>query len=212
MQLSNVIAQKNEVYELKWDLSHIVGDLEYDAWLEKDIEGIKKSRFWRTQLLTLPKEPVKFESFEDILENTDYPYSRERWPIMSMFMLDTLLAVQDFPNQVIPLTMIDVTGIWNESAKDFLRSGKEIYNFVAVHLIEHLDIFNWDESIYVPSTILENSVDSVEKMVLKQPLNGYPPLFRIKTCPTHLYVSAEARTALESANIKGVKFSELENS
>ena len=50
---------------------------------------------------------------------------------------------------------------------------------------------------------------SFDKLVLREPEGGLPPLFRISSSKGMLLASADARSALESAGIRGVTFKRL---
>jgi hypothetical protein len=229
----------HQAYEISHDDSHREGygetELpEYDAWLI-EFPGFKEVKigFWSPQVVTIGgskgylvreegtdglwrttqfylPERIEFESVGNFLmihdlrrtRVTDYPYNREGWPIMSKRMLETLLSVREFHHQVIPIVMLDAfTPIEFE----------ENHDYVAVQLLEHQDVFDWGKSVYERDPELPNGVDSLEKLVLKELSEGLPPLFRIATTPLKnlLYVSAEGRTALEAAGIRGVNFIEL---
>jgi hypothetical protein len=91
------------------------------------------------------------------------------------------------------------------------RSEKEDHRFIAVQLLEHLDIFDWENSVYEPDLTRTDLVDSIDKLVLKQPQDGFPPIFRLSVYPYVLFVSGKARMALEQVGIRGVVFEEIEN-
>jgi hypothetical protein len=183
---------------------------DYDAWLVSpsiDWSSVKHS-FWRTNLLHLP-DRIEFESIGNFLmihdlrrtRVTDFPRNREGWPIMSKRMLEALLSVREFSHQVIPIVMLDAfTPIEFE----------ENHDYVAVQLLEHQDVFDWEQSVYERDPDRPTMLDSCRRVVLKVPSNGLPPLFRIATVPldTRLYVSSEGRAALEEAGIRGVNFIE----
>jgi hypothetical protein len=90
-------------------------------------------------------------------------------------------------------------------------SGTENDNFIAVQLLEHLDLLDWENSIVEPSFILPDQIMGVQKLVLKETTYPLPPLFRLSAYPTALLASSQARIALEEAGIKGVVFKEIEN-
>jgi hypothetical protein len=120
-------------------------------------------------------------------------------------MLNALLSVRDFPHQVIPIVMIDrAVG----DSKEF----DENHDFVAVQLLEHQDVFDWEKSVYKRNPERSDIIDRLDKLVLKIPQHGLPPLFRIAAIPlrTRLFISAEGRAALEQAGIKGLWFVDLE--
>jgi hypothetical protein len=195
----------HQAYELDHDIDHLVGDLEYDAWLvnPSEYENILWD-FWEPGRLDLP-DNIEFDCDGARLLVSDYPYGKERWPIMSKRMLDTLLTVKDFPHQIIPIVMKDI----------FVPPQfDESHDFVAVQLLEHQDVFDWDNSVYETGPVRPEAVDplSIEKLVLREPEGGFPPVFRIKDFDTALYVSAAGRAALEAAGIKGIRFVQLRGS
>ena len=146
---------------------------------------------------------IQMEGLMLHFEGIDYLYTRPDLPVMSKRMLSVLRSVRDFPHQTIPVVIEDT-----EAAKgDWLRrSGKVSTDYVAVQLLEHLDIFDREKSIYEPNFLDPNNVGDVEKLVLKVPELGLPPIFRITDKSTRLYVSPEAKTTLEEAGITGIRF------
>jgi hypothetical protein len=162
---------------------------------------------WHTVEFRLP-EKIEFETVGSIIHQTDYPYCKPQWPIMSKRMLDTLLAVGEFPHQTIPVTMIDIE-YYGGPLGEQSAPGERIEDFVAVQLLEHLDLFDWDRSVYTLKPHRADRIDRIKRMVIKELDGGLPPLFRIETCCTDLYVSPQGRAALEAADIKGVSFINL---
>ena len=146
---------------------------------------------------------IRMEGLMLHFEGIDYLYTEPDIPVMSKRMLSVLRSVTDFPHQTIPVVIEDT-----EAAKgDWLRrSGKVSTDYVAVQLLEHLDIFDREKSIYEPNFLDPNNVGDVEKLVLKVPELGLPPIFRITDKSTRLYVSPEAKTTLEEAGITGIRF------
>jgi hypothetical protein len=47
-------------------------------------------------------------------------------------------------------------------------------------------------------------------MKLKKPINGFPPLFRLDESRSKLFISEEAKRALELSDIKGCIFEPIE--
>jgi hypothetical protein len=155
------------------------------------------TRFYRTKSIeTL--EPILLNGHDTIIPNTDFPYTMPRLPIMSKRMLDVLLTVGNFPHQILRVEIASF-----EDANIIYRQ------FVAVQLLEHLDVFDWVNSVYEMSTLIPGFIESIDKLVLKEPIGGFPPIFRIGADETLLYVSARARAALEQAGIRGVEFRNL---
>jgi hypothetical protein len=143
-------------------------------------------------------EPIVLRGHDAIISTTDYPYTMPTLPIMSQQMLETLLRVGDFPYQILPVEIVsfeDVNVVYRQ--------------FVAVQLLEHLDVFDWVNSVYELDEHFPGELGDIEKLVLREPSEGFPPIFRVKKKETLLYVSAKARAALEQAEIKGVAFKNL---
>jgi hypothetical protein len=137
---------------------------------------------------------------KEYLAPTDYPYFWEfsAWPIMSRRMLDVLLSVGTFPHQVIPVIFKS-------------EENKELNDdYVILHLLELSDLLDMDRSVYTIKRSVANPektfVCDVKLKVLKEPAEGFPPIFRIKGCSIPLYISTVARQALENAGIQGLDF------
>ena len=158
--------------------------------------------FYEPEVITSFDE-IKMEGVLSDFEGIDYLHTEPRLPIMSKRMLSVLMSVRDFPHQTIPVVIEDI-----EAAKGdwFQRSGKVNTDYVAVQLLEQLDIFDREKSVYRPSSISPNGVGRIRRLVLKVPPQGLPPIFRIIENSTYLYVSPEAKTALEEAGITGIRF------
>jgi hypothetical protein len=203
----------DRVYRLNWNIDHLIDNAEVDGWLRDLIfpNAPDNSAFWRIKEdLNLP-DPVEFDVIGKIFEVIDYPYTDVRWPIMSKRMLDTLSSVGNFRHRAYPLAMIDCKQVYNKALDRKTNSGIEYHNFFAVHVLEDLDIFDWENSVYERDSEVPDVIWETEKIVFKKPLTGFPPLFRVVNFETYLYVSAEARTALEAAGIRGVNFIQAEN-
>jgi hypothetical protein len=129
------------------------------------------------------------------IENADF------WPIMSKKMVEILLSVRDFPHQILPITFCDYSGT------------PVNHDYVILNLLSLSDFMDFDKSLYTlePTIVDPNKlmVRHIQKLVLKEPEGGFPPIFRVKWHTVSLYVSAEARAALEAADIKGLRFSRI---
>ena len=148
-------------------------------------------------------DEIRMEGLLSDFDEIDYIYSELRLPLMSQRMLSVLTSVKNFLYQTIPVVIEDT-----EVAEDSLteRSGKTNNNYVALQLLEHLDIFDREKSVYKTRSTNPNGIGRIKKLVLKVPQEGLPPIFRITDKPTRLYVSPEAKTALEEAEITGIRF------
>lgn len=180
-----------------------------------DAEVIEPKRYGRkiNSYFRKPKAISEFERIEmegilDFIKGTDYLYTRPKLPIMSRRMLYIINSVGTFPHQVISVSIKD-----NESSIYDINKPSGKYNrheYVAVQVLEESDFFDYEKSDYTPSRYPDSRIIShVREMVLREPKDGFPPLFRIPERPGVLYVSPQARAALEEANITGIHFIDL---
>lgn len=154
-----------------------------------------------------------FTGFDDLFEYTDYPYlsGTEYWPVMSKRMLNVLLSVGDFSHQIIPVIFKNVDSLLpTHDGQSILTANNN--DFVITQLLEYSELFDRDKSDYIIEKRANSFGETLElikinKMVFKEPGKGFPPIFRIEKREVRLYVSAEAKEALEKANIKGLTFS-----
>jgi hypothetical protein len=198
-----------QFYELDWSVDHLIGDLTHDIWLKNSSEWQDISNVLGNRRNLILQKPIEYESIEEYLVKTDYPYNSNSFPIMSKQMLDVLRSVRDFSHQAIPIVIIDTEVKYNEEIKKYAKSGAKNYNFSLVRIPEHLDVFDWKNSTYELNPKQPERVKPFtgDKIVLKEPEEGFPPLFRVSAMPHGLLlVSAEAKAALEAAGIRGVKF------
>jgi hypothetical protein len=207
--MSSTITVK-QAYELTNDVDHLIDmSLEEDAYIVEWPEYREyTTSFCKPIDFDYPSHNVEFQGYESILKDTDYPSCNVSWPIMSKHMLNILLAVKKFPHRIWDVPFV---GFPDNTSDELLRkelSGgvRHDNKFIAVQLLEHLDIFDRENSIYRESDILPGAVNSIRKLALNIPDEGLPSIFRLKVSPVQLYVSSQGRTALEAASIKGIRF------
>jgi hypothetical protein len=163
---------------------------------------INKDNNYRVVNAQMPKE-ILFVAERKHLNMTDFPNLEDAgfWPVMSRRMVEVLLSVGDFPHQIIPVSFADHLDIPIEC------------DYVILHLTKLSDFLDTDKSIYTREPIMDNSgrtfICDIEKLVLKEPENVLPPMFRIKWTEIYLFVSAEAKIALEAAGIQGLSFNRI---
>jgi hypothetical protein len=160
-----------------------------------------------------PSEPVEFDTNFALLEKVpDYPNNTARWPVMSRRMLDVLLSVGEFAYHAIPVTLVQDT-IDVDVRYDALGRPKPEYSktdYVAVQLLSYTDVFDAERSLFTRSRLDPDEILRIRKLALNVPPEGLPPLFRLEVYDVHLFVSAEARAALDSAGIRGPEYVPLD--
>jgi hypothetical protein len=204
-------SRTNRAYRLHCNIDHLgIGEIEEDAWL---INYPKYSEI-NSLILNYPSglpELIEFEAISSMLAMTDYPYTDVTWPILSKRMLDTLLSVGSFPHRAYPVVMLDVEAKYDKNSKKYIAPRTENHNYFAIHLSEYLDAFDFENSIYERSTINPDVIKNIKWICLREPETGFPPLFTIEPASLDFFVSAEARAALEAANIQGIDFQHVED-
>jgi hypothetical protein len=148
---------------------------------------------------------LEFDATFEALAKTDYPDNSEQFSILSKRMLEILLSIRDFPHQTFPVIMVN-RGTDLDGHPTNPDGTEENHDYVLLHLTEHIDSFDWEQSEYEMNPKVANHADRLSKLVLKEPKDGYPPIFRMSPISDDVFISAEAREALEVAGIKGLKF------
>jgi hypothetical protein len=199
-------------HRLFWDTRHLTGT-DDDAFLVP-FDGSDNVCGWlRTVRLQVP-EPVLFEANFEVTRQSDYPCNDVNWPIMSPRMLDVLRGVGDFPHRRIPVRLVNrrVRGQARYLSDGSFRPEVVDDRFAAVQLTEHLDVVDWEKSVFETSKLGAAVLYDFGKIVIREPAGGLPPLFRIPSQMSLLLVSSDARGALEDAGIRGIKFMSLPGS
>ncbi len=197
-------------YRLFWDTKHL-GKTDEDATLVP-FKGKEYVCGWiGTEPLQVP-DPVLFEANFKVTRQSDYPCNDVNWPLMSPRMIEVLRSVGDFPHRLVPVRLVDhkVRRAARYVPDGSLRPEVMDDRFAAVQLTEHIDVVDWERSVFERDQIGPGIVfHSFDKLILREPSGGFPPLFRIPASKGLLLVSARARRALEAAGIVGIKFLSL---
>ena len=200
-----------QAYKLKCNLDRFegYGEEEYSC----DAELMENSSHpVNLDMLFSKPEPINIDSeirlqgLLSFVEGIDYLYTKPTLPIISKRMLYVLKAIGNFPHQEIPVVIEDDQADFDRELKEWVRSGRANNNYVAVHILEHLDIFDRENSIYKPDSFDPKEVRAETKLVLHKPEGGLPPLFKLSVMPGYLFVSPEAKLALEESGITGIDF------
>jgi hypothetical protein len=200
-------------YELKLDLSHIPkrpkrGDVEkYDALLYPD-DCLEFLDFIKIEPYS-GKKPIDFLGWTDRLSKTDYPRNIPHICLMSSRMLQILSDVGNFNYEAIPTRIFDYR--LEYEIDEYIKHpnlNSDICNqsYLAVHLLEHIDVMDREKSEFEYSAVNPNIPPSVIKLAIKETTGGFPPLFRICDDPTWLFISPTAKEALENSKIQGIQF------
>lgn len=199
--------EQQTAYEMFWKTEHIKSNEKFDARLVK-FPGWENIVGWLlTREYELP-ETIVFEADFSAIRQSDYPFNNVNWPLMSRRMLEALLAVGDFPHRAVPVCLVDETVPVSKrrDSNGKMRADVVDDGFVAVQLTSHLDVFDRQRSEYEADTLFPDEVGIIRKLVLKEPVGGFPPLFRLSAKSNYLFVSEKAKQRLEQEKIQGAVF------
>lgn len=196
----NIIA-----YEIDWDMTHLRSDV-YDASLVR-FEGWEYVVSWYTTRHVAVPEVIDFLADFSITQHSDFPCNDENWPLMSSRMIQIIRGVGDFPHRVIPVRLInrDVPRSKRHRRDGSLRPEVVDDRFAAVQLLQHIDVVDWQQSEFVRSQVNPEKVSHFDKLVLREPPGGLPPLFRVPANVGHLFASVATYEALQAAGTRGVE-------
>jgi hypothetical protein len=203
----------DKVYILKWDYNHS-GDSERDAFHVPFKDDDKLPYYFSNPGLygehLLPKV-IYFQANFNVIPEVDYPLTDLPIPIMSLKMVDTLTKVTHFEFNEMYVLMLDDT----YPGKKFDKVGQPksdirvIDSYRAVRLTTLQSYFDFERSDYKPSRSNPQIPSRITKIVLKQPKEGFPSVFKLDILASELFISSEAKEALEKNNIKGCIFEEV---
>ena len=95
---------------------------------------------------------------------------------MSHRMVEILRSVGEFAHETYPIEAEDmeVAGVDPETGQ-WITTGIMNYNYVLMHLTEHIDVLDWENSICERNPMLPHRVklDSLKKLVITPPLLDY---------------------------------------
>jgi hypothetical protein len=161
-------------------------------------------------------EPIDFVGFLDNrLHQTDYLYTDDSDlnPIISKRMLYVLRSLGEFPHKAISTRIYDYgfqdQGRNNYEGHTTPPSGEFNEDYVSLQLLEHVDGIDPDSCEY-EDTHPGILPPQLKAWMLKEPVGGFPPIFRVKKKSTYLFVLPVTKEALEEAGIKGLGFTEYE--
>jgi hypothetical protein len=198
-------------YEISPNLKHIPkrpkgGEVEkYDAELYPS-GSINNWTLVDSSPYTGP-EPLNFLGWPKRLPKTEFPRNFPGFPLMSKRMLEVLCSVGEFPHRAIATRVFDYD--LEREIEQYSHCGDlepELCNenYVAVHLLKHIDGADLERSTFRTDIAVDPPL--INNLILKEPVEGFPPLFRIKRKPIYLFVSPEAKRALEQAGIKSIDY------
>jgi hypothetical protein len=200
-------------YELLHNTDHIPkrfprGDIErYDASVYPQ-ESLQAWDFITTSEYT-GLTPIYFLGWLKRLLKTEFPRNNPGIPLMSERMLEILTRAGDFPYQAVPARIFDYSlqyEIDNYLENQNFSTNSCDSRYMAVKLLEHIDVVDRQRSELEFSVTDPSALPYISHLVMSEPQQGFPPIFRVEGSPTRLFVSIAAKEALDRAGIKGTRF------
>ncbi len=178
-----------------------------DSEVYNDIGGMQTTRD-----LELPKA-IYLAADYNIIPEVDYPHNSLLADVLSKKMLSVFTELSQLEFRTVPVIMFDHKELEayhieeGELLDDLKRRNVD---YVALQLLKYTDAFDRENAEFEENFLDPDEVGYIEKLVLKEPADGFPSLFRIKEDITKLFVTEQAKDALEAAGIKGCVFEKVE--
>jgi hypothetical protein len=157
-------------------------------------------------------EPLNWLGFLNRLHQTDFLSDKFLCPLISKRMLYVLRSVGNFPHKAIPVRIFDYDLSFGNRLDQYLCEQElppNICNqdYVLLQLLEFTNAVDPDLSEYEDSSLNRIIPPQITHMVLREPAEGFPPIFCIpEEFRNNLYISSQAKQALEDAGIRGLEF------
>jgi len=208
-----------KIYRLSIDTESLSPVDNYsDDDIEEFLGEVEKTALSINELNYLPEkyeipEKVQFRTHnEERLKKIHIPLKNTSLDVISNELIEIIKSVGDINWQLVPVEFV------SESLSDANNN-----RFRCIFFNEHTDAFDYEKSVYEErnwSIFPDGSVTDrmrkvpafIEKLVLKQPPDGFPPCFRLLADPARgLLVTEECRKAILEAKIKHLMFAPIGN-
>lgn len=197
-------------YTLRQDISHL-GDIPYDAE-HIPFENSKELRYLMFSDKKIDiKTPLYFDADFEIPGDIDYLVNDLDWPIISKKMYEVILKCGDFKHEVIPVCLVDDTVCEDRfDNKGIFNSSIPVNNdYIALHIQEFPDIFDYEKSVYEKHPIIPGQINTIEKLVLVNG-NSIPQIFKLKEGVAKIFINEELKNLFFEYKIKGLNIKHID--
>lgn len=179
----------NLISVLDYTIDHMTDDQIFDVQLvsSEGIDGILPIFLTSTDMAISSCE-FRFKSNFDIYNSRSYFSNEKGWALFSKKLTSIVLGF--IPDCIYYDAYIDQ----NPKGEFFL-----------LKIPEYSDIVNKESSVFETDVIFKDSFSAVKKLVFKENIET-AAMFRIYEFPLTIFVTKDLRGAIESADLKGIKF------
>ena len=159
-----------------------------------------------------PQQLYVLADFHWKVQERDYVDNNFQMPIFSNRFLELVNELGTVEYDQIPVSLIDDTyfdPLFDEN-NNLRAEVPHNPNYSAIRLANYSDVFDYEKSVYSEGELFEGEIDYVDRLVLKAPIDGFPPIFRIKEDLIFLLVNGAVKTAIEKAGLSGFSFEAIE--
>lgn len=203
----------NKAYRLKVDNSQIVDDFPNIHKIKQE-DYLDLSHLLASEKHELTENEIIARANFDQITKYDFIQNEFGIPVLSNRFIDLLNLYDDKELKLVPVILLDDIIPPNKIYKTFGKGIKKDVpintDFNTVKFNKQFDYCDLEKSSFRKLRSQPDSLGILKQVVLKEPKNGFPSLFRIKESISMLFVSGEAKEALESNGIKGCLFDEVE--
>lgn len=172
---------------------HFKGDNYRDVKIRNTGQASSTRKFMLTgkKKVELVDQTFEADLMIDSIEGRDALLNDKSWPVFSPKMMAVLQAF-NLPYRVFPVKLFS-----NKKELSTTYSGLQIKR--------QKGLVDLDKSVYVPNSLLPEVFSTVDKLEFNDQEPDHP-LFRPYEIFEHLVVKEELKTAMEAAEIQGIKF------
>lgn len=200
-----------KAYELHWEYRHLVDENEDCSVIE--FEGLEELRFklGGIEKCSTDKKIILQGNFSIIPNISDFPVNDIGIPLMSRKMISILEE-----DKLVTLNKLDVIiiddaylgSLFNEVG-DFMPGLSVNNGYQFIQVLNFTKVFDRNNSTFKILKSNPDKIGVISKLVLSEPINGFPSIFRIEEKPSLLFINEATKIKFEQIEIKGCLYKEV---
>lgn len=205
---------KEKIYKLNLDTER-PGDPAYDA-VALPFDGSNKLVFYFTDPNLYGSEflPNKINYLANFsyVESYDFLFNDTGLLLVSQKVLSLIKDYTSIKCTAVPAVLIDDTYLEEKfnNCGELLGDVPVNRDFYALRFEELKSYFDFENSDFRPSRFNPEIPGRIRKLVLREPAEGFPEIFRTKEKASEIFVLESFKHKIEEASIKGCLFEEAE--